>query len=227
MDKQEKTRLEQEYASVGLRYYTPKEEFWNALTHGVGAPITLGFFIYYMIIANGITEYITAVLLCLPAMQVFLTSCIYHALRDKTKKSLARRIDHANISFLVTACGVPPAFLFGNSVWNYIGIGLCFAIAILGAILCIKNLMKFKRLNVVFNAIIGLIGFLIYVLNLDSPYATLTVNLINLSGFIICAMGLVLYGIKKIPYVHTVFHVFTLVGPVLFFVSTAILFNIH
>lgn len=225
MDKQEKLRLEQEYAAVGLRYYTPNEELWNAITHGIGTPITLAFFIYYLVIASNVKEIVTAVLLCIPALQVFTTSCVYHALTDKKRKSVARRIDHANISFLVIACGVTPAMMFGSSIWNYIGIGACFAIAITGAVLCIINLTKFKNLNVVFNVIIGAICFLIYILNLGSPLATFEVNALYLTGLILCTIGLVLYGIKKIPYVHTIFHVVTLIGPVLFFIATALIFK--
>lgn len=227
MDKQEKLRLEQEYEAVGLRYYTPNEELWNAITHGIGTPITIAFFIYYMIIADTPREIATAILLCIPALQVFTTSAVYHALTDKHKKSIARRIDHANISFLVTACGVPPAIMFASSVWNYIGIGLCFLIAITGAVLCIVNLMKFKTLNVVFNAVIGAICTLIYVLNLGSPLATFEVNALYLTGMLLCLVGLILYGIKKIPYVHTIFHVVTLIGPILFFVGTILLFNLN
>ncbi len=225
MDKQEKLRLEQEYAAAGLRYYTPNEELWNAITHGIGTPITLAFFIYYMVIADTPREIATAILLCIPALQVFTTSAIYHALTDKHKKSIARKIDHANISFLVTACGVPPAIMLGTSVWNYVGIGLCFAIAIVGAVLCIVNLMKFKNLNVGFNAVIGVICTLIYVLNLNSPLATFEVNALYLTAMLLCLAGLILYNIKKIPYVHTIFHVVTLIGPILFFVGTILLFN--
>ncbi len=215
-----------EYEKYGLRYYTPNEELWNAVTHGIGAPIAIGFMIYLLTIASSVREIFAALLLCIPALQVYATSGVYHALTDKAKKSMARRIDHANIAFLVTACGVPFALLFNDSILNYVGIGICFTLAIINAFLCVYDLMKFKVFGTVVDAIIGAILLIIYILNLNSPYATFEVNMLFLIGFIFCAVGLVLYTIKR-KYIHTVFHVATLIGPVLMMIATVLLFNLQ
>ncbi|MBO7155838.1 MAG: hemolysin III family protein, partial [Clostridia bacterium] len=122
----DETALKKEYEKFGLRYYTPKEELWNAITHGIGSPITLAFMVYLLIIASSAVEVASAILLCIPALAVYTTSCVYHALQNFKAKSLARRIDHANIAFLVTACGVPHSLLFSNKLINYIGIAVCF-----------------------------------------------------------------------------------------------------
>ncbi len=221
----DETALKLEYEQYGLRYYTPNEERWNAITHGIGAPITLGFMIALLVLARGALEIVATILLCIPALQVYATSGIYHALTDKKKKSLARRIDHANIAFLVTACGVPQALLFSDQLFNYIGIGICFVLAIVNACLCVYDLMKFKVFGTVVDAIIGGILLIVYLTNLNSPYATLEVNLLFLFGFLLCTLGLGLYAIKK-KYIHTVFHVATLIGPILFMVATVVIFNI-
>lgn len=218
--------LKEEYEKYGLRYYTPNEELWNAITHGIGAPIALAFMIYLLVIASSIKEIFASLLLCLPAIQVYTGSGVYHALKDFKKKSLARRIDHANIAFLVTACGVPFALLFNDYIINYVGVGLCFALAITNACLCIYDLMRFKVFGVVVDSVIGGILLIIYIININSPYATLEVNLLFLIGFIFCVAGLILYAVKK-KYIHTVFHVATLIGPILMMVGAVVLFNIN
>ena len=218
--------LKAEYEKYGLRYYTPNEELWNAITHGIGAPIALAFMIYLLVVASSVKEIFASLLLCIPAMQVYTTSGVYHALTDKPKKSWARRIDHANIAFLVTACGVPFALLFSDHIINYIGIGVCFTLAIVNACLCVYDVVKFKVFGVVVDAVIGGILLILYILNINSPYATLTVNLFFLIGFLFCVAGLILYTLKK-KYIHTVFHVATLVGPVLMMVGTIILFGLQ
>lgn len=218
--------LKLEYEKYGLRYYTPNEELWNAITHGIGAPIALAFMIYLLVVASSIKEIFTALLLCIPAMQVYTTSGVYHALTDKAKKSMARRIDHANIAFLVTACGVPFALLFSDYLINYIGIGICFTLAIINAFLCVYDLMRFKVVGVVIDAIIGGILLILYIVNINSPLATLEINLFFLIGFIFCVAGLALYTIKR-KYIHTVFHFATLIGPILMMVGTVLLFSMH
>ena len=218
--------LKLEYEKYGLRYYTPNEELWNAITHGIGAPIALGFMIYLLVIASSIEEIFASILLCIPAMQVYVGSGVYHALKDLKKKSLARRIDHANIAFLVTACGVPFSLLFASNVLNYVAVGVCFALAITNAILCVYDLMRFKKVGVVVDAVIGGILAILYAINVHSPYATTEVNLFFIIGFAFCVAGLILYVIKK-KYIHTIFHVATLIGPVLMMVGTILLFNVH
>lgn len=218
--------LKEEYAKYGLRYYTPNEELWNAVTHGIGAPIALAFMIYLLVVASSIKEIFVALLLCIPAMQVYTTSGVYHALTDKPKKSWARRVDHANIAFLVTACGVPFALLFSDSIINYVGIGICFTLAIINASLCVYDVVRFKVFGVVVDAVIGGILFILYMLNLNSPYATLEVNLLFLVGFAFCVSGLVLYSIKK-KYIHTIFHVATLIGPTLMMIGAVVLFSLQ
>lgn len=225
-DFMDEATLKAEYEQYGLRYYTPNEELWNAITHGIGAPIALGFMIYLLVVASSLREIFAALLLCIPAMQVYTTSGVYHALTNKAKKSIARRIDHANIAFLVTACGVPFALLFSDYLINYIGIGVCFALAIINAFLCVYDLMRFKVFGVVVDAVIGAILLILYIINISSPYATLEVNVLFLVGFLFCAAGLGLYTIKR-KYIHTVFHVATLIGPVLMMGATIILFALQ
>lgn len=217
--------LKEEYAKYGLRYYTPNEELWNTITHGIGAPIALAFMIYLLVVATSIREIFASLLLCIPAMQVYTGSGVYHALKNFKRKSLARRIDHANIAFLVTACGVPFALLFNDYIINYVGVGICFLLAITNAVLCVYDLMRFKTFGVVVDAIIGGILLILYILNITSPLATLEVNFFFLIGFIFCVSGLILYPIKK-KYIHTVFHVATLIGPILMMVGTIILFGL-
>ena len=216
--------LKEEYAKYGLRYYTPKEELWNAITHGIGSPITIAFMVYLLVIASSAVEIATAFLLCIPALAVYTTSCVYHALTNFKAKSVARRIDHANIAFLVTACGVPHSLLFGEHIINYIGIGICFSLAIFNAFLCVYDLIRFKRAGVILDAVIGGILLVLYIINLNSPYATLTVNALFLIGFCFCLAGLLLYPIKR-KFIHTIFHVVTLVGPLLMMVGAIIVFN--
>lgn len=217
--------LKLEYAKYGLRYYTPNEEIWNAITHGIGAPIALGFMIYLLVIASSVKEIFAALLLCIPAMQVYVGSGVYHALKDFKQKSLARRIDHANIAFLVTACGVPFALLFSDNIINYIAVGICFALAITNACLCVYDLIRFKVFGVVVDAVIGGLLAILYGINFHSPNATLEVNLLFIIGFGFCVAGLILYTIKK-KYIHTVFHLATLIGPVLMMIGTIFLFNV-
>ena len=211
-----------EYEAMQLQYYTPREEVANAITHGIGTPIALAFMIYFLIVATTFAQVVTALFMCLAAMLVYTTSCVYHALTVKSYKRIARKFDHANIGLLVTACSVPYMLMLSTHFWNYVSLALCLAICALDAMLCFIDLMKFKKLGVVFNVVIGALGLSAFCVNADLIPSETT--WIYASALASCVLGLLPYCLKRFRYAHTLFHILTLIGPVLFMTGTVFLF---
>ncbi len=211
-----------EYEAMQLQYYTPREEVANAITHGIGTPIALAFMIYFLIVATTFAQVATALFMCLAAMLVYTTSCVYHALTDKERKRVARKFDHANIGLLVTACSVPYMLLLSTHYWNYVSFALCLALCALDAALCFVNLMKFKKLGVIFNILIGALGLSAFCVNADLIPAETT--WIYAAALASCVLGLLPYCLNKLKYAHTLFHILTLIGPVLFMTGAVYLF---
>ena len=164
------TDIRAEYEAMELQYYTPREEIANAVTHGIGAPVAFAFMIYFLVAATTLEQIAAALFMCLAAMLVYITSCVYHALTDKERKRVARKFDHANIGLLVTACSVPYMLMLSSHYWNYVSLALCLALCALDAVLCFVNLMKFKRLGVIFNILIGALGLSAFCVNFGARF---------------------------------------------------------
>ena len=216
------TDIRAEYEAMELQYYTPREEIANAVTHGIGAPVAFAFMIYFLVAATTLEQIAAALFMCLAAMLVYITSCVYHALTDKERKRVARKFDHANIGLLVTACSVPYMLMLSSHYWNYVSLALCLAICALDAMLCFIDLMKFKKLGVVFNVVIGALGLSAFCVNADLIPSETT--WIYASALASCVLGLLPYCLKRFRYAHTLFHILTLIGPVLFMTGTVFLF---
>lgn len=213
--------IQRRYAEAGLKYYTPLEEALNAFTHGVGVPIALAFMIYLLCNAKTPPEIMTAVFMCSAAATVYGISAVYHALKPSGRKFVARKIDHASVGLLVTASAIPFLLLGKTSIYNYVAIGACLTVVAVDAVGCYVNLLKFKKAGVFCDLVIAAIGFAFFFVNRESiPDVT---AYLYAAGFCCCLLGLLPFALKA-KYMHTVFHVLTLLGPILFMIAAVFMF---
>ena len=209
-----------EYSKHNLKYYTPSEEIWNAITHGVGAPLTVVGLVFMLYFSRTAADYIACLAYAIPALLVYTTSAVYHGLTDLPKKSRCRRVDHANVGFLVVACGAPLCLLTSGSIWNYVAVVVCIFLASVNAFFCIYDFNRFKKFGLIYEFAIGLIMVAVYLFN--KSYIPDISRILYISGAASCLIGSVTYGIK-IKYMHTVFHVLTLIGPMLLLAANILL----
>ena len=92
--------------------YTLGEELFNAISHGIGAGLSIAALVLMVIRAQGALA-VTSVSLFGSAMILLYTiSCIYHALSPRLKgKGVLRVIDHCNVFLLVYGTYIPASLL--------------------------------------------------------------------------------------------------------------------
>lgn len=207
-------KIKKEYKKHNLIYYTKHEEILNVLTHGFGAVLGLIGLVFMLIASSNTMSIIASITFCLPAITVYSTSAIYHAITNIKIKSSWRKADHANISFIILACGAPMCLCLSNRPYNYIALGLCFAIGLINIILCFKNLAKYSKFAFVMDYVVGVLMFSVFLVNRNIvPDIT---KLFYLLGAVSCVLGTMFYGIK-VRFIHTIFHTFELAGTIFFY----------
>lgn len=221
MDNTNIANIKAEYAKYDLKYYTQNEEIANAITHGLGSVLAIAGLVYMLIISKSWLNVVTSVLFCLPAFMVYTNSCIYHALTNLKVKSAWRKVDHANISFIVIACSVPLCLNLSTNPFNYIALAICLSIGTINAIFCIKCLLKYKNWAVFLEFIIGAVVMVVVFIN--QALIPTDVKILYGVGALICILGVTIFGVKT-QYVHTIFHLFELVGPALMYFGAIRLF---
>lgn len=208
----------------GVKYsmvsYTRTEEILNVVTHGAGALAYIGCMIYLLTISVDARTVLASLFTCLSAILVYGVSALYHAETDIKKKFIWRKIDHSDVPLVVIGCSTPVCLCLSNHVYNYVALGLCFAIVVIGIVMNVVSVDKFKVATTASNFVIGIIMFVAFMLNYSLiPSA---VKYLYLAGALLCTAGSIVFAFKK-KYMHPVFHMFELVGTLCFYVGAVII----
>ncbi len=198
--------------------YTLGEEIVNSITHGLGVAFGITILVLAIVMAAHNHNAVGVVSSCIYGVSMiimFLISCLYHALSSNIgAKKVFRVLDHCDIYVFIAGSYTPfcLSLIGGSTGWKIFGI--VWTCAILGVLLNSINLEKFKVISFILYLAMGwVILFSFNSLNAVLPTSGL---ILLLSGGIVYTIGAVLYGIgHKVRYMHSVFHVFVLLGCIL------------
>lgn len=211
--------LKQIYKDNGLVYYTPKEELFNSISHALGAVVALVFMIFMLLKATTPAAYATAVLSCALIAIEFSVSATYHGVSDMKKKLTWRTLDFPAVNLNVIACATATCLMYG-SIYGYVAFGVSFAIAAVIFVLCLYRFDIFRKVSVASAFVIGGLMFAAFFTAYFSQKGiSQATSFVYLAGLASCLLGAAVFGVHK-RYVHCLFHVFVLVGPILFLVAT-------
>ncbi len=207
-----------------LPNYTRGEEVMNMVTHivgaGLGVPILVLCIIQCALHANVLGIVTTAIYGC-SMITLYCISSIYHGLHPSTAKKVLQVIDHCTIYFLIAGTYTPIVMCAIRPVYPVLGWGLLilqWALAILAATLTAIDLKKYN----VFSMICYICAGWSIILFIPQAKQVLTEPGFwwLFSGGIAYTVGAVLYGIgSKVRWMHSVFHIFVVIGSLLQFVS--------
>ena len=193
---------------LSVPHYSVAEEVCNSVSHLVGGILTI-YGTYLLTLNSQKPSYVVAALVYGVAIfSMFLTSSLYHAVRDQEVKSAVRKVDHAMIYFAIAGTYVPVLAVIASPhecvIWNS-GLGLC---AVVGAVSSFITL-KHKYVTTIVYLIMGWASLLL-LRNLWRAAEPVTTYLL-VGGGVAYSVGAALYLIKK-PFMHVVFHLFVLLG---------------
>ena len=204
-----------------LPNYTPAQERMNALTHGIGflaallAPVPA---LSRAVDSGSVSAVVGVMVFCLSMAAMYAVSAVYHGLKPGLPKKLMQVIDHCTIYFLIAGTYTPillsallraePELARGMLLFQW-------CLAIIATVLTAIDLKKYSVFSML--CYIGM-GWAIL------PFWRRIVNTLTIPGFLLLLLGgiaytvgSVLYGLgkRRNPWMHTVFHVFVLLGTVL------------
>lgn len=203
--------------NIKLPNYTVSEEIFNSISHGIGAIFSIVALILMVVKAHGILPETTVTLFGCAMIILYVMSCIYHALPPSLEgKKVLRVIDHCNVFLLVYGTYIPMSLV---GVGGKSGLALFIAITIItiiGVLLTAIKIDKTQVLQVICHLLSGW-GALFFISQLKNSLGINGLILLIIGG-VMYSIGSLLYAIgRKRKYMHSIFHVFCLLGTLFHF----------
>lgn len=190
------------------------EEIANAISHGLGALLSVAGLVLMTVKASGAKAIVGVIIFGATAIILYTMSTLYHSFKKDTKvKRVFRRFDHLSIYLLIGGTYLPIFLTVFNFPINIIFVIIQWTVIALGVILKSVHFKKFQKLHVVFYLILGWSGLAVFkTLWSTSKEAFIWILL----GGVSYTLGVVFYALRR-KYSHFVWHLFVLGGTTLHF----------
>lgn len=225
-DGRKKTKL----ASAGakskdhnVREYTVGEEIANSVSHGLGILLALAAipFITMRAVADGGGIYLTAGLVYTFSMLLEYTmSTLYHAVTVEKAKKVFKVLDHSCIYLFIAGSYTPFCLI---SLADSGGVWLCafvWIVAFAGVACEAFWVFRPRWISAVLYLLMGwcVVWFLPALMDaIPGPGLWLLVG-----GGLCYSVGCIFYVLKKVPYMHSIFHLWVLAGSILQFLAISL-----
>ena len=195
------------------RLYTLGEEIAHSITHGIGAGLSIAGLVVLVILAarrGDVYQIVSFSIYGATLFIMYLASTLYHGFQRPRVKRVFKVIDHASIYLLIAGTYTP--FLLvgmrGRLGWTLLVI--IWGLAVLGVGFKALFIQRFEKISVLGYILMGWLS----VAMLKELWANIPVGgLIWLAaGGVAYTVGVIFYALKKIPYMHAIWHLFVLGG---------------
>ena len=203
--------------------YTRKEEIFNMVTHIVGGGfgvIALVLCVVYSAIHRDPWAVVGSAVYGVSLIVLYTMSSVYHGLVNVGAKKVMQVLDHCTIYFLIGGTYTPIVLASIRKVspqWAWTLFGIVWAFAAVGATFAAIDHKKYSKLSMF--CYIGMGWSVVIAAKVTLMAIPMEGLLWLLMGGVVYTIGAVLYGIgKKHRYIHSVFHIFCLIGSICQFI---------
>lgn len=203
------------------RKYSDQEEIANSISHALG--ILLGIVAGYILLQKAFALHDTIVVVAVAVylfgmLSSYISSTYYHSLPVGDRKQLLQKYDHAAI-YLHIAGTYTPLLLIAmreEGAWGWGVFTFVWVFAVIGVLVSFKKSGKHSNIETICYVVMGcsiLVALkpLIHGLEMMDKMPVLWWIV---GGGVSYIVGSIFYSLTKIKYMHTVFHIFVLLGSV-------------
>ena len=204
--------------------YTKGEEIFNMVSHIVGGGfgvIALVVCVAVAAVHGSVWGIVSSIIYGTSLILLYTMSSVYHGLRPNMGKKVMQVLDHCTIYFFIAGtytpaalCAIRPRF----PGWGWVIFGIVWGVSAVAVVFTAIDLKKYAKFSMACYIGLGWCVVLAVKPTIQSvPMGGLVWLLI---GGIAYTVGAVLYGLgRKHRYMHSVFHLFVLLGSICHFIS--------
>lgn len=192
----------------------------SAVTHGIGFCLSVAGLVLLIIKAaatHSPLRIVTFTIYGSCLLLLYLFSTLFHSLIFTRARNVFQIFDHSSIYLLIAGSYTPYSLVAIGGMWGILLFSLVWLIAIFGIVYYIFNRGKHVILDTVLYVAMGwlviLAGNYLYV-RLSPVGFWLLVG-----GGVAYTVGAFLYTMKRIPFIHVIWHLFVILGSALMYFS--------
>ena len=202
-----------------VREYTIGEEVANAVTHGIGVLLAIAALPILIVTAvpHGGMHLFAALVYGITMLLEYLMSTLYHAIAADGAKRVFKVLDHSFIYLFIAGSYTPFCLVtLASSGGDVLGV-VVWALAIAGVACEAFWVFRPRWISAVLYLALGwCVVWFLPALVAALPAAGLW---LLLAGGICYSIGCVFYVLKKVPFMHSIFHIWVLAGRVCQFLA--------
>ncbi|AAV83271.1 hemolysin III family protein [Idiomarina loihiensis] len=202
------------------KVYTVKEEVAHALTHGIGAVLSIVALVFMLIWAAAYGDgwhVVAASIYGASLILLYTASTLYHAFPWPKMKAVFQQLDHAAIYILIAGTYTPFALINLRDAWGWTLLGVAWGIALVGVVLELTLKKRIAWLSLTLYLGMGWMAIIAINPMIDNVDAGGLMLLV--AGGLAYTLGVIFYVWKSLPYHHAIWHLFVLAGSVFHFFS--------
>lgn len=192
----------------------------SAVTHGIGFCLAIAGLVLLIIKAaakHSPLRIVTFTIYGSCLLLLYLFSTLFHSLIFTRARNVFQIFDHSSIYLLIAGSYTPYSLVAIGGMWGILLFSLVWLIAVFGIVYYIFNRGKHVILDTVLYVAMGwlviLAGNYLYV-RLSPVGFWLLVG-----GGVAYTVGAFLYTMKRIPFIHVIWHLFVILGSALMYFS--------
>ena len=200
-------------APATIRVQSAAEELANSITHGIGAALgvaALTVLVVYASLAGDPWRIVATSVYGASLVLLFLASTLYHSFRKPRVKYVFQVLDHAAIFLLIAGTYTPFALVTLRGPWGWTLFGIVWGLAVLGIAFEAGWMGRFPRLSTALYLLMGWVGVIV----VWPLWQTLPLGGWGwlVAGGLAYTVGVVFFAWERLPYHHTLWHLFVLAG---------------
>ena len=197
-----------------------REEFANALTHGLGATAALAgaaVLISLTALHGDVWQLASAIVFGGCLLLLYIASTLYHAVRHPVAKARLKVFDHCAIYLLIAGTYTPFTLIGLRGPWGWWLFGTIWTLAFAGVVFKLFFTGRFKRLSTMIYIAMGWL-VLVAIKPMWGALDGWTLGWL-LAGGIFYTGGTFFYHRPSLKYSHAIWHMFVLAGSLCHYVA--------
>lgn len=222
LEKQQERLERKAYEATIPKRYSIGEEIFNSVTHGVGAGLAVAATVLLIVRAvlyapvDGRGFYITSFAIFGATMVVlYLMSTLYHALTPYGAKKVFAIFDHSSIYLLIAGTYTPFCLTTLRGTVGWVLFGIIWGLAVAGITFYAIFGSRMRILSVITYVLMGWLVVFAFK-PMVAALNPVSLRLVVVGG-VAYTVGCVFYAMKKVKWMHCIWHIFVMFGSVFHF----------